>query len=45
MTAYYKNNNEHMDSVNVIEFHDLQNYYELFNEDSAPQSEMEETKC
>jgi len=45
MTAYYKNNNERMDSVNVTEFHDLQNYYELFNKGSAPQSQKWKKPC
>jgi hypothetical protein len=45
MITYYKNNNEPMDSVNVTEFHDLQNYYELFKEDSAPRSQKWKKPC
>lgn len=45
MIAYYKNNNEPMDSVNVTVFHDLQYYYELFKEDSAPRSQKWKKPC
>jgi hypothetical protein len=45
MIAYYKNNNEPMNSVNSIEFHDLQNHYKLFKEDSAPQSQKWKIPC
>jgi len=45
MIAYYKNNNEPKDSVKVTEFHDLQNYYWLFKEDSAPRSQKWKKPC
>jgi hypothetical protein len=42
----YKNNNEPMDSVNITEFHDLQNYYKFFKRGlCSMKSEMEETMC
>jgi hypothetical protein len=34
-----------MDSINVTEFHDFQNYYALFKEDSAPQSQKWKKPC
>jgi len=34
-----------MNSVNSIEFHDLQNNYELFKEDSIPQSQKWKKPC